>query len=631
MCGIAGFYNPNENEKKFVFNVASEMSKSISHRGPDGKGIWAGVDCKLMLVHQRLAVVDTSEAGCQPMTSSRGRFVIVFNGEIYNYKAIRQSLTRSHWRGDSDTEVLLEAIEEWGLEEAVRQCDGMFAFAVYDQSLKIISLVRDRMGEKPLFYGWSNGVFIFGSELKALKSHPCFHSVVNMEAVSLYFRHGYIPAPSSIYEGVYKLLPAHILSISLTPSTYEIVDVQRYWTLSKTADLLASGDRSPSHYLDELEKSLTRAVVQESNADVPLGSFLSGGIDSSLITALLQKHSDKKIETFTLGFDEKKYDESVYAKSVAKSIGTVHNELVVSPHDLNDIIPNLSCMFDEPFGDPSAIPTYVVSKLARSSVTVALTGDGGDEIFGGYNHYQRANQIWSTVKKIPAGARGLATLMLSPVGKQMYETSLGRKAEKLSNYLSCQSLFDCYRFQTQSSDFELLSVLKSPTEVSRFQNLSLRSDSDAMMFADMHTYLPDDILVKVDRAGMSVSLETRAPFLDHHVVELGYNLPPEFKIAGSNNKVILRDLLARYIPRDIFERPKMGFGLPIDEWLRGSLRDWAEDLLSVDSLKKVGFLNVVFIRRRWDEHISGDRDWHYFLWDLLMFLDWFQGETSCRK
>ena len=628
MCGIAGFYNPNENDKKFVFDVASKMSKSIRHRGPDGKGIWAGVDCKVVLAHQRLAVVDTSDAGCQPMISSRGRFVIVFNGEIYNYKAIRQSLTRSHWRGDSDTEVLLEAIEEWGLEEAVRQCDGMFAFAIYDQHSKAITLVRDRMGEKPLFYGWTNGIFVFGSELKAIKAHPFFQRKINMEAVSLYFRHGYIPAPTSIYEGIYKLLPGHILSISLTPTTYEIVDVQRYWSLPKTKNFSTPYERRPTQYVDELEEVLTRAVVQESNSDVPLGAFLSGGIDSSLITALLQKHSDRKVETFSLGFDEKKYDESGYARSVAKHVGTAHNELIVSPHDMREIIPNLSRMFDEPFGDSSAIPTYIVSKFARSSITVALTGDGGDEIFGGYNHYHRANQIWSTVKKIPAGAKGVAALMLNTVGGKMYERSLGRKAEKLSNYLSCQSLFDCYSFQTQASDLELLSLLKSPAQVSRFKNLSLRSDSDAMMFADMNTFLPDDILVKVDRAGMSVGLETRAPFLDHHVVEFGYNLPPEYKIAGARGKVILRELLARYIPRNIFERPKMGFGLPIDEWLRGALRDWAEALLSDHNLTKVGFLNVSFIRRRWNEHISGDKDWHYFLWDLLMFLDWLQDETS---
>ena len=627
MCGLAGFYDPRGNDRDFVSDVAVGMAKSLRHRGPDDNGVWVGDSCDIALAHQRLAVIDTTLAGRQPMISSNGRFVIVFNGEIYNYKAIKQSLTRSTWRGDSDTEVLLEAIEEWGLEVAVRQFDGMFAFVIYDKHLKSISLVRDRMGEKPLFYGWSNGVFFFSSELKAIKTHPSFIPVVNMEAVSLYFRHGYVPAPASIYEGVYKLLPAHILSISLTPAAFDRVNLQRYWSPQKVGDLSAPVSFSASRYLDELEEVLTTAVAQESNADVPLGSFLSGGIDSSLITALLQKHSDRKIETFSLGFNEKRYDESVYARAVADRLGTSHNELIVSPYDLSDVIPELSHMFDEPFGDPSSIPTYLVSKFARSMVTVALTGDGGDEIFGGYNHYHRSNQIWSAVKKIPVSLRSFSALLLSPIGREMYESSLGRKAEKLSNYLSCQSLFDCYRFQTQASDIELLSVLTNPASIPRLQNLSSRNGFEAMMFSDMHSYLPDDILQKVDRAGMSVSLETRAPFLDHHVVEYGYNLPLEYKIKGSTGKIILRDLLARHIPREMFERPKMGFGLPIDSWLRGTLRDWAESLLSDDNLKKVGFLNVAFVRRRWKEHLSGNKDWHYFLWDTLMFLDWFQRES----
>jgi asparagine synthase (glutamine-hydrolysing) len=629
MCGIAGFYDNSGRYANSAMSIATEMSSTIKHRGPDDHGIWIGEKNRLAMVHQRLSIIDISSAGHQPMSSSTDRYIVIFNGEIYNHQEIRGLLNEVSWKGESDTETLIEAIEQWGLSETLKKCSGMFAFSLWDRQLKRLSLVRDRMGEKPLYYGWCNDVFVFGSELKSLKAHPAFENKINMDAVTLYFNHGYIPAPFSIYEGVNKLTPGSILHLTLKSPHFKSPKIERYWSLNEVTSktkIYQTGQNKIYNHSSELEKRLTRAIMQQSVSDVPLGSFLSGGIDSSLITAILQKNSDRKIQTFSLGFNEEKYNEAKYAKLIANHIGTDHHELIVNPSDLQDVIPKLSKMYDEPFGDPSAIPTFIVSQFAHNDVKVSLTGDGGDELFGGYNHYHRSAQIWSAIRKVPYSIRNMSASILNPVGSRMYNTALGRRAERLTNYLMCQSLFDCYKVQTQASKIELSSILFNPENVS-YPDISGKLEGyEAMMFADAITYLPDDILVKVDRAAMATSLETRAPFLDHHVVEFAFGLPLEYKINNGSGKLILRELLSKHVPKKLFERPKMGFGIPIDDWLRGSLRDWAEDLLSEKSLKDIGFFNSKIIRSRWAQHIREECDWHYFIWDLLMFIEWYRRE-----
>ncbi len=630
MCGITGFYDNAGRFNNTADVIARAMSATLNHRGPDDSGVWLGNGNKLALAHQRLSVIDVSVSGHQPMSSSGGRYIIIFNGEIYNHREIRNSLSGVAWRGGSDTETLLEAIEQWGLVKTLKKCSGMFAFALWDQGLKRLSLVRDRLGEKPLYYGWSNDVFVFGSELKSLKAHPAFERNIDKDAVALYFNHGYIPAPFSIYKGISKLTPGSILHLTLNSSDYKSPTIEKYWSLEQICSETKSHQSNQlkgDDVLNELDKRLTLAVVQESIADVPLGSFLSGGIDSSLITAILQKDSDRKIQTFSLGFNEEKYNEAKYAKLVAEHIGTKHHEFIVTPNELQDIIPKLAGMYDEPFGDPSAIPTFIVSQFARDSVTVALTGDGGDELFGGYNHYHRSSEIWSAIKRVPSPIRSVAASALNSVGSHMYNTSLGRKAQKLSNYLMCQSLFDCYHFQTQASGVELKSILGLTGKIGSLNVHEQLKGYEAMMYTDAMTYLPDDILVKVDRAAMANSLETRAPFLDHHVVEFAFGLPLEYKIHNGSGKLLLRELLSKYVPRNLFERPKMGFGVPIDDWLRGSLRDWAEDLLSEKSLRDIGFFNAEIIRSRWAQHVRKEHDWHYFIWDMLMFIEWYRNEA----
>lgn len=628
MCGITGFYDSLGQHSASAREIANDMAHAINHRGPDDSGVWISDDERLLLAHQRLSIIDVSTAGHQPMTSSSGRYTIVYNGEIYNYLEIKQFLNQTALKSESDTEIFLEAIEQWGLIDALKKCDGMFAFALWDSHLNQLSLVRDRIGEKPLYYGWSNEIFFFSSELKSLKKHPCFSSAVSMKAVTLYFNHGYIPAPYSIYQDIYKLMPGTVLTIHLEPSTFKLTSVKEYWSADNSTIDKCQGENVHKDYLSELDEKLTSVIEDEAIADVPLGSFLSGGIDSSIITAILQRNSERKVQTFSLGFNEKKYNEAQYAKNIANYLGTDHHELIVNVNDLQSVIPKLSTMYDEPFGDPSAIPTFLVSQFSRQSVTVALTGDGGDELFGGYNHYHRSAQIWSHLKKMPYPVRSLAATTFYPVARKYYHTLLGRKLERLSNYLMCKSMFDCYKTQTQASAIELSALLSSfDGENLDFVTTSLNGYS-AMMYADSKMYLPDDILVKVDRASMAVSLETRAPFLNHKIVEFASSLPLKYKIHNGGGKIILKNLLNKYIPEKFYDRPKMGFGVPIDDWLRGALRDWVEDLLSENNLKKVGFLNVELIRHRWFQHKKEIYDWHYFLWDLLMFLEWYKLEIE---
>ena len=462
MCGITGFYNPSGSSAEIATEIISGMTDVITHRGPDGCGIWLGANNKLALGHRRLAVVDISPMGGQPMSSTSGRYTVVFNGEVYNYKTLKSTLKSTGWRGESDTEVLLEAIERWGLSDTLSRCEGMFAFALWDQKLRTLSLVRDRFGEKPLYYGWAGQAFIFASELKAIKAHPDFDPKIDHKSVVSYFTHGYIPAPLSIYQNIFKLMPASVLTLPLDQHSSWQPTSQSYWAVDGNESNNAERD-----YLSELEEILTRTVIQQSLADVPVGSFLSGGIDSSLITAILQKHSDRQVQTFSLGFREEQYNEAMHARSVAKHLGTAHHEIIVGPNDLQSIVPRLARMYDEPFGDPSAIPTFIVSKLARSNVTVALTGDGGDELFGGYNRYFRSDHIWSSVRRVPENIRKIASSSLSPIGRRFYSTKMGRRLERLSNYLACNSVNDTYRVQTFASETELGCLLKDMVNPNR--------------------------------------------------------------------------------------------------------------------------------------------------------------------
>jgi asparagine synthase (glutamine-hydrolysing) len=629
MCGIVGFYDKLGVDSNSSRDIALNMASTIRHRGPDDCGVWLGEQNRLALSHQRLSILDISDTGHQPMVSSSGRYILVFNGEIYNYKNIKESLVNINWRGESDTEVLLEAISQWGLLKTLNKCTGMFAFALWDKELKQLSLARDRLGEKPLYYGWNNKVFFFGSELKALKAHPSFQKNINLDAVSLYFNHGYIPSPFSIYTGISKLSPGCIVNLNLKASELYPLKEKPYWSLESITGEPISKETNKikkNEFIDELDEKLTTAVMRQSISDVPLGSLLSGGIDSSLITAILQKNSQQRIKTFSLGFNEEKYNEAHYAKIIADHIGSDHHEIIVSPNDLQNIIPNLAKIYDEPFGDPSAIPTFIISEFSRNYVTVALTGDGGDELFGGYNHYHRSAQIWSSIRKIPLNIRLVSSSILNPVGVALYNQSLGRKVERLSNYLACETLFECYKVQVEASEQELRNVLTVNKKISGISSFNKIDGYESMMYADSATYLPDDILVKVDRAAMAVGLETRAPLLDHSIVEFAFKIPLEYKVYGGTGKLILKDLLERYIPKSMFDRPKMGFGLPIDIWLRGSLRDWAESNLDEKSLNEIGFLNTKVIRKRWKEHLRGVKDWHYFLWDLLMFVEWYKSD-----
>lgn len=665
MCGIAGFIKPGDLSHSNLMEIATRISKPISHRGPDDSGSWCDVDSGLGLAHRRLAILDLSPAGHQPMTSPSGKFIIVFNGEIYNHREIRKEIEESgkapNWRGHSDTETILTGFDIWGIEATLRRAIGMFAFAVWDKSEKILILSRDRMGEKPLYYGWHRGAFVFASELKALRAYPDFHPEVNRDAITLLLRHNYIPAPYSIYRGIFKLLPGTMLTLrkgshSVCPWDVDAppfesfkangVSLHPYWSLRDVAE---KGQAQPFvgtevDAFSELERVLTEAVQSQQMSDVPLGAFLSGGVDSSTIVALMQAHANRPVKTFTIGFNEDGYNEAVYAKEVARHLGTEHTELYVTSTEAMAVIPSLPALYDEPFSDSSQIPTFLVSQLAKQHVTVSLSGDAGDELFGGYNRYRLTSGLWKKINWIPImGRQALAHAITKiPPSRwdQLYSTissalpgtkrssQVGDKAHKLAEILSASSAEAIYRC--------LVSHWKTPAEVicgghepmtsltNRMSMADVKELEHRMMFLDMISYLPGDILAKVDRAAMGVSLETRVPFLDHRVVELAWKLPLSYKVRSGEGKWLLRQLLYKYVPREIIERPKMGFGVPIDSWLRGPLRDWAEELLNENRLTQEGYFEPGPIRLKWQEHLSGQRNWQYYLWDVLMFQAWLE-------
>jgi asparagine synthase (glutamine-hydrolysing) len=626
------------------------MGNALAHRGLDDSGVFHASEVGVGLVFRRLSIIDLSPQGHQPMISASGRYVIVFNGEVYNFEEIRAELGTCGWRGHSDTEVLLESVERWGLGQAVRRFVGMFAFALWDRRERKLFLVRDRLGIKPLYYGRIGQDFVFASELKAIEQHPDFDGQVDRDALALYMRHSYVPAPHCIYRGIFKLMPGCILTLN---SSLEEPSAQPFWSVREVAQegIRSRFKGSDEQAIEQLESKLVEAVRLRMVADVPLGAFLSGGIDSSTVVALMQAQSNRPVKTFSIGYHEDAYNEAGHAKKIAAHLGTEHTELYLTPKDAREVIPRLAEMYDEPFADPSQIPTYLVSKLARSRVTVSLSGDGGDELFGGYNRYLAARSIWNAVKRLPQISRKPAAKMIQAVPakaidrafealrlllpKRMQMSRPGERAHSLADYLATETRQGIYmriisHWQTPSSlvlhSHEPGSVLESLDSLS-----GIGCFEEFMMLVDLVNYLPDDVLTKVDRASMAVGLEARVPLLDHRVVEFAWKLPLRFKIRNNAGKWVLRQLLYRYVPRELVERPKRGFDLPLDSWLRGELRDWAEELLSETSLRQPGIFQVEPIRRKWQEHMSGKQGWQYLLWDVLVFQAWYAKKSNFVK
>lgn len=641
MCGIAGFLTRNSGPAE---SDATRMGDALAHRGPDDRGIWYEMEAGIALAHRRLAVVDLTAAGHQPMLSASGRFVLAYNGEVYNHLQLRRELEGSGhapaWRGHSDTETLLACIEAWGVEVTLHRSVGMFAFALWDRQQRSLVLARDRAGEKPLYYGWQGGVFLFGSELKALRAHPAFNAAVDRGALALLLRHNYIPAPYSIHQGIRKLPPGTWLELRQGERDAE---PRAYWSLAEVAErgMAEPFNGSEADAVDELARVLGNAVAGQRVADVPLGALLSGGIDSSLITALMQVKSSRPIRTFTIGFEEKAYDEAVHARAVAAHLGTEHTELRLSADDALGLISQLPSMYDEPFADSSQLPTHLVMKLARQHVTVALSGDAGDEFFGGYNRYFLGPKAWQRLGWMPKPVRhalGAAMIALpthtlnalaGPLARRFGVAQPGDKAHKLGQRLrhvdGIDELYVSLVSEWPDAGRMVIDGRIPPNLLDARGHWPTLQDPVARMMAlDGMTYLPDDILVKVDRASMAVSLETRAPFLDRDVMEFAWRLPMAMKLRDGKGKWILRQLLDRHVPRELIERPKMGFGIPLDQWLRGPLREWAGDLLAEDRLRREGYLRAEAITATWQAHLKGDGSFGHRLWSVLMFQAWQQ-------
>ena len=639
MCGIAGLIDQRlRSSADQLGDTADRMVETLTHRGPDSSGKWSDVENGIALAHRRLSIIDLSPNGAQPMTSASGRSIIAYNGEVYNFDEIRKALTaegRGPFRGASDTEVVLEACETWGIEQAVKRFIGMFAFALWDRKTRTLTLVRDRLGIKPLYWAQFGDLFLFGSELKALRAHGRWSPQIDQDAIAAFMRHNYIPAPHTAYRGVSKLPPGSILQLGPQGRP----KITAYWSLDDVVkegrnNRLPDDDKTAT---DALETLLSDAVRQRMISDVPLGAFLSGGIDSSTVVALMQANSNRPVKTFSIGFSESGYDEAQYAKQVAAHLGTDHTELYVEPAQAMRMIERLPDMFDEPFADSSQIPTFLVSELTRPHVTVSLSGDGGDELFAGYNRYFQTTGAVGRLMNAPRPLRtGLAAALngMSPhtwdqvfnlVPKRWRPPTPGDKLYKLADvlrggnsafYRRLVSHWDTPSDVVQGGS-EPQGLLWDPTVIARFPDAIER-----MQYLDTLTYLPDDILTKVDRSSMAVSLEARVPLLDHRVVAFAWQLSSRQKVRHGKGKWLLRQVLQRYVPRELVERPKMGFGVPLDRWLRGPLRDWAEDLLSEHSLKQIGVLAPSPIRQKWQEHLSGGRNWQYHLWDVLMFQAW---------
>ena len=682
MCGIVGFISPGGfREHEGRIQILS-MAQALHHRGPDNGGIWLDPSLGVSLGHRRLSIIDLSPCGNQPMLSRSGRYVIVFNGEIYNYLDIRRSVENALscsssdsqcswidcgrgnglWKGHSDTEVILEAFELWGVEKTLQTLVGMFALALWDREDRVLHLARDRMGEKPLYYGWLGKSFVFASELRALRRHPEWHGDIDRNSLESFMRYGYVPAPYSIFRNIYKLPPATRFTFCLGitdrgcdfspfPSTNKrLYSPKHYWSLEKivrTSDKNHSS-RDPEEAVNHLDKILRSAVRGQMISDVPYGAFLSGGVDSSTIVALMQEESGHPIKTFSIGFEEKGYDEAVHAREVAGYLGTDHTEMYVTAKDAMSVIPELPNIYDEPFADPSQIPTYLLSRMARQHVTVVLSGDGGDELFCGYNRYFWSRKIWRKFGRMPIELRRLIASIMTTLSPSLWDrmaivlepmlprklrfSQLGAKLHKVAELLQARNSDEIHERLISHWD-EPAAVVKNVGRGSCAGNghtggACVNDFVEQMMYLDTITYLPDDILVKVDRAAMAVSLETRIPLLDHRVVEFAWQLPLEMKLRDRNGKWLLREVLYRYVPRRLIERPKMGFSIPIDMWLRGPLREWSESQISESRLKSEGFFRADPVLRLWREHLSGRRNWQFRLWNILMFQAWIERESA---
>ena len=638
MCGIIGIWSGDSD----LSNAVENACYTLHHRGPDNYGVWRDVSAGVVFGHTRLSILDLSPAGHQPMVSACGRYVMVFNGEIYNHNALRSMLDLQCWRGHSDTETLLACFAVRGVEKTLKAIVGMFALALWDKEDRKLILARDRLGEKPLYYGYMGGAFAFASELKALRRLPGFSAEIDRDTLALYMRHNVVPTPYCIYKGLAKL-PAGTW-IELCGAAFkrrQMPEPQVYWSAISVA---MAGVKSPHVFdsdeqaIDSLEAFLRQAVAGQMIADVPIGAFLSGGIDSSTVVALMQVQSAQAVKTFSIGFREGDYDEAQQAKAIAKHLGTEHAELYVSPEDALAVIPNLPSIYDEPFADSSQIPTYLMATLAKKYVTVALSGDGGDELFGGYDRYFLADMLWRVFSPVPTGLRRLAKVAIQTVPLKMYNSLssifspyvrhknnllLGDKLHKGAELLDSRDGPELYRRLVDHWVPEAV-VLGgvAPMTVLDHSWPMLPSPTEQMMALDAATYLPDDILVKVDRAVMAVSLETRVPLLDHRVYEFAWHLPLQYKVRDDVGKWILRQVLYKYVPKKLVDRPKSGFGIPIDSWLRGPLRDWVEALIDEARLQQEGFFNPAPIRQKWAEHLAGKRNWAYHLWDVLMFQAW---------
>lgn len=656
MCGIAGVIGKGARAP----GLLAQMVAPIAHRGPDDEGFWSDLDVGVGLAHRRLSIIDLSPTGHQPMASHDGRWMLTYNGEIYNHTALRREIENARgqveWRGHSDSETLVEGIATWGLAVTLGKSVGMFAFAVWDRRERTLSLVRDRFGEKPLYYGWVGGDFLFGSELKALRAHPSFDNPIDRKALSIFAARTYIPAPLTIFEKIYKLEPGCMLVASATvagrpPSSAPTVggpnegfSFERYWSYR---DVVAHGQDNPIQdeveALDALERALSESVKSQALAEVPVGSFLSGGIDSSTVVALYQKYSSKPVRTFSMGFEQAGFDEAQYAQAVADHFGTVHRERYVTAKDARDVIPQLPAMYDEPFGDSSQIPTHLVSRFAREHVTVALSGDGGDELFAGYSRHFAAPKLWAQLRRVPQPLRNLAGAALGRVPSSAWSRAAGMLGQRGQPHVGskvhkavavarrARSFDDVYDSFLDEWSFERSPVMGLKLERDAAPMSGPPSgvpDSVRTMYRDAMTYLPDDILCKVDRAAMAVSLETRVPFLDHRVAALAARIPLAMKVGPTGGKQILRKLLYQEAPAELFERPKTGFAVPIGEWLKGPLRPWAEELLEERRLAAEGWFDAATIRRRWQDHLSGRRDSTAALWAVLMFQAWLEKHNS---
>ena len=634
MCGITGIISKNKNSS-YLSGLLNPMVKSLNHRGPDSKGIYIDENNGVALGHNRLSILDLSKNGNQPMPSKTGRYIISFNGEIYNHLLLRNKIGITSWVSTSDTETILSAVEKWGIKKTLEHLNGMFAFALYDKLSNDLHLCRDRAGEKPLYYGNIAGDFIFASELKAFLTHPKFKKDIDRNILSTYMQYGYVPAPYSIYKGI-KKLPA---GCHLTINSKMDKKLTKYWSLTKSIanqSIIIDDDNK----IKQLEELLMSSIEQQMISDVPLGVFLSGGIDSSMIASMMQSISDKPIDTFSIGFHEKEYDESSYAYSISKFLNTHHHELIIDSKMSLDIIPDLPNIYDEPFADASGLPTYLLSKMTRDKVTVSLSGDGADELFGGYERYFKGINYWSTINKIPLSVRrNIKNLLLSfsndfyeRVNSKYFNTGkLGYKIHKIARGLDVNN----------SSEFleRMVSIWDAPTNLvlggnsintvyQMTSNGSFQDSASFAMYCDYMSYLPDDILVKVDRASMAVSLETRAPFLDYRVIEFANALPTHYKIRNGISKWILKQVLYQYLPSNYFDRPKTGFSVPIDSWLRGPLKEWAWNLINPKRLENEGYLNSSIVHEKWNQHQNGNGNYQYQLWNVLVFQQWLDHQSN---